>query len=228
MNFLSVGLPGVGISPGPESRAALAALELEPESPLTPELLTTQWRKMNHKHHPNRPGGSAMMLTRCHNAYKALVQLVKQRAAEDAPSANQHVAPAAPPPQLPPSYSVATHGGQKKLVLSLRVNVVDLLRGSPVHFKHIDGKTYKIQSEGGKWGGWAELPGLGLNGGSDACTPGEIVPSVPGPLLVILQPLFPTSVPSDAVELIQRAVDIAIEGDAHSEIVQDWMPALTM
>jgi hypothetical protein len=212
----------------PKSRAALGLLELSADSPLTPDLLTAQWRKMNHKHHPNRPGGSAMMLTRCHNAYKTLMQIVKQHAIQSGPIVKATPEPPTPAPDLPPSYCIATHDGQKKLVLSLRVDVVNLLLGSPVHFKHIDGKTYKIQTQGGKWGGWAELPGLGLSESYNACIAGEIIPAGAGPLLVILQPLFPSVVPSEAVDLIRRAMEIAQKAHAHSEIVQDWMPALTM
>jgi DnaJ-class molecular chaperone len=129
---------------------------------------------------------------------------------------------------LPPAYKIALHDGLHKLVLSLKVNVVDLLLGKPVYFKHIDGKTYKIQSSQGQWGGWAELPRLGLSPISNAQPPGEVVSNEPGPLIVILQPLFPTKVPTEAIELIKQGIEIAYSDNAQSEIVQDWMPALTM
>ena len=80
----------------------------------------------------------------------------------------------------------------------------------------------------GQWGGWAELPRLGLSPILNAQSPGQVVSTEQGPLIVILQPLFPTKVPTTAIELIKQGIEIAHAENAQSEIVQDWMPALTM
>lgn len=225
----------------PRLQQALAMLELstEPMDTYDEASLTQQWRKINLKYHPNRPGGNSTHLAKCQLAYQSLLQAYRDEvSAGPSTTANTQLLPChssftkkSPPDisnSLPPAYKIALHDGHHKLVLSLKVNVVDLLLGRPVHFKHIDGKTYKIQSAQGKWGGWAELPRLGLSPISNAQQPGEIVSTEPGPLIVILQPLFPTKVPTKAIELIKQGIEIAHAEDAQSEIVQDWMPALTM
>lgn len=222
-------------------KQALAMLELSAESMDTYDeaSLTQQWRRINLKYHPNRPGGNSGHLAKCQSAYQSLLQAYRDKVSAgrsttvstqllSCQSSFTKKSPPDIPRSLPPAYKIALHNGGHKLVLSLRVNVIDLLMGKPVHFKHIDGKTYKIQSCEGKWGGWAELPGLGLSPLSNAQPPGEIVSAEPGPLIVILQPLFPTTVPTKAIELIKQGIEIAHAEDAQSEIVQDWMPALTM
>lgn len=225
----------------PHLQQALAMLELstEPMDTYDEASLTQQWRKINLKYHPNRPGGNSTHLAKCQLAYQSLLQSYRNTVSA-APKTSSIIPPFVSQPSykqtslakvsssLPPAYKIALHDGLHKLVLSLKVNVVDLLLGRPVHFKHIDGKTYKIQSAQGKWGGWAELPRLGLSPISNAQQPGEVVSTEPGPLIVILQPLFPTKVPTKAIELIKQGIEIAHAEDAQSEIVQDWMPALTM
>lgn len=236
MNTIERGLGGEIAPNKPHLQHALATLELSTDSMDTYNevSLTQQWRKINLKYHPNRPGGSSTHLAKCQSAYQSLLQSYrngtscgpKTRVMNPPLISQSSLAKASN--SLPPAYKIALHDGLHKLVLSLKVNVVDLLLGKPVYFKHIDGKTYKIQSSQGQWGGWAELPRLGLSPISNAQPPGEVVSNEPGPLIVILQPLFPTKVPTEAIELIKQGIEIAYSDNAQSEIVQDWMPALTM
>jgi DnaJ-class molecular chaperone len=241
MNTIERGL-GERIAPSkPHLQQALAMLELSTDSMETYDeaTITKQWRKINLKYHPNRPGGSSIHLAKCQSACQSLLQAYRNTVSVDPKTSAISPSLVSQPSymqtslakvsrSLPPAYKIALHDGLHKLVLSLKVNVVDLLMGKPVYFKHIDGKTYKIQSSQGQWGGWAELPRLGLSPILNAQSPGEVVSTEQGPLIVILQPLFPTKVPITAIELIKQGIEIAHAENAQSEIVQDWMPALTM
>jgi hypothetical protein len=79
-------------------------------------------------------------------------------------------------------------------------------------FVHTDGKRYEVSLEAGSWGGWAELPGLGLRPGIDA-------------LVVIVQPTFPRAVSTDAQKLISQG--LALCPADHSLMLHELMPELT-
>ena len=215
-------------------KEALQMLEMSELITYDEETLTRQWRKMNLKSHPNRPGGSKTLLTKCQRAYEFLMQSLKTKATQGASAEINKYDFSILSETLPPAYKIVLHDGRQKLVLNLKVNVADILLGQPVHFTHTDGKTYKIHMSPGKWGGWAELPGLGLSAASkthvnrEGNREGMTTLHDREPLLVIIHPLFPKKVPHRAVELIKQGIEIALSENSQSEIVQDWMPALTI
>lgn len=81
-------------------------------------------------------------------------------------------------------------------------------------FTHLDGREYRLGCAPGSWGGWAELPGLGLSRGTDS-------------LLVVLQPSFPCQLPPEARELITRGLAVCASVDAQSLMLHELMPELT-
>ncbi len=185
------------------------------------------WRRANLQWHPNRPGGNATKHAEASRAHEFLRGNLECRV----PSPPALIAaPAAPPPldltSHPPlacqagtatvsepnkPYSVRCHDGRRKLCLELGVPLRTLVEGGRVAFQHLDGKEYGLGSAPGGWGGWAELPGLGL-------TPAD-------PLIVIFQPLFPRFVPLRARELIVQGLELC--DPDHSLMLQELMPELT-
>lgn len=210
------------------------ALELPDDRDLGVQEVRDAWRRANLQWHPNRPGGNATKHTEVSKAYEALRNdLTRPRPSSPPPpppvSVPIPIAAPAPPPDLtshPPlayqagtvtvsesnkPYSVRWHDGRRKLCLELGVPLRTLVEGGRVTFQHLDGKEYGLGSSPGGWGGWAELPGLGL-------TPGDS-------LIVIFQPLFPRFVPPKARELIVQGLELC--DPDHSLILQELMPELT-
>lgn len=208
-----------------ENHCRVLALPVDRE--LRMQEVREAWRRANLQWHPNRPGGNAAKHVEARRAYEAL----SRAPAPAPPPAPVPVSAPAPPPDLtshPPlafhvsngaetatdpkkPYSVRWHDGRRKLCLELGVPLRTLVEGGRVTFQHLDGKEYSLGSAPGGWGGWAELPGLGL-------TPAD-------PLIVIFQPLFPRFVPPKARELIAQGLELC--DPDHSLMLHVLMPELT-
>lgn len=223
---------------------------------LTRELLDSAWNRSNLKYHPNRPGGSAILLNKARKAYEKVKNYMNDNPLAQSEStvskkqeekinemveadlsASTHMGLSTHKEpttnklshnednewKIVPPYDVVKHMGQDYLSLTLQVPLIQLLNGEPIYFDHLDGKRYKVSSGGAAWGGWSELPGLGLK-----------LPFVGAdfprraPLLIILQPLFPKTIPEEALKLFSDALRICYQTGTQSLMLQELMPALTM
>jgi hypothetical protein len=212
-----------------ERTRACATLRLPTDRPLTTEQLKRAYRKAAIRWHPHRTGGDAVRYAEIQQARMLLegaLNVPEPVPAPAAPAPASPPTPTQPPPplagvggparpdpgELPEQYSVRQHNGDWKLCLELSVPLRTLVEGGRIGFVHTDGKRYGVSLGAGSWGGWAELPGLGLRPGTDA-------------LVVTVQPAFPRSVPADAQKLISRG--LALCPADHSLMLHELMPELT-
>ncbi len=212
-----------------ERTLACATLGLPADRPLTTEQLKRAYRKAAIRWHPHRTGGDAVRYAEIQQARMLLEGSlgVPEPEPEPAPASVPSPVPTLPPPplavsdsggprpdpgELPKQYSVRQHDGVWKLCLELSVPLRTLVEGGRIGFVHTDSKRYGVSLGAGSWGGWAELPGLGLRPGVDA-------------LVVTVQPAFPRSVPADAQKLISQG--LALCPADHSLMLHELMPELT-
>jgi len=202
------------------------ALGLPADQKLIADDVIAAWRQANLRWHPKRPSADPVQHQAAKAAHAYLLEHLGGDSSGDCTPQNPfqlrslprnpsppllQISP--PPPAIEPPYSIRHHNGADKLCLELRVPLRQLIEGDRVRFKHLNNKEYSLTVPPGTWGGTAELPGLGIS------------PS--DPLLILLCPLFPPKVPSEARQLIAKGLALCDETTAHSLMLHELIPALT-
>jgi DnaJ-class molecular chaperone len=194
-----------------DRRRHCEALELPWDRALTETEIEAAWRQANLRWHPRRPTADLVMHRRAATAYPILIAAPEPAAPQVPQPSTLSLASPQAPAGPPPPYSIQTLNGAQRLCLELKVPLRTLVGGGRIAFTHLDGKEYSLNLPPGSWGGWAELPGLGQGS---------------GPLLVILQPLFPQLLTPEARTLICQGLD-KCAADTHSLMLHELMPELT-
>lgn len=212
------------------------ALGLPADQKLIADDVTAAWRQANLRWHPKRPSADPVRHLAAQTAYAYLLEHLGGDSSGDCTPQNPsqlrslprtpitpptHINPpppllpvsAPPPPMIEPPYSIRHHDGADKLCLELRIPLRKLVEGDRVRFRHLNGKEYALTVPPGTWGGIVEVLGLGL--------------SPIDPLLILLCPLFPPKVPSEARQLIAKGLALCDETETHSLMLHELIPALT-